>query len=723
MSDHSPQLNSTQFLKTLKRRKWLFGAITLLTFLAVLAGQAARVTVTEEIPTFRSTVSLLVTPPTPSTDEGTGDSLQTWFASEQLLRQLVLSEEVLSRVIKTSGSSLDWQQLRSMVSLAPASEGEEWGDLWHSFLIDLAVESDAPDEAQHLAQVLVQEFIAYTQELAAREVIASRQLLERMALANKKKIEDYQQKIVAWRKANDVWDIDQLIEAQGQRISELNGKREDKLQDLAHLNQEVKELEAYRDGTIETLPWDVVELDSNLNQLAAARGQEKVKLEKLRKLYTDQSAPVKEQMEAYQQANEAYEQERQALVSSLLRSRQAKVAQVQAVVLRIEDDMKALKNDKNLASSQVELEQLKSQLQSYQANYEDLTSQINDARVLEQRRRHLAAFTVVEKPLLGVQINNPDRMEDSPWETALASAMLAIATGLLCTLGLEHFFLGVRLRPQVEQALGLPVLGMLPRLSEADSRDWAARGFDPQRKNPEPRLPGSGVLVDQSPDSLAAERFRSLIVQLLRLEEPPRRILVGSCWPGEGKSLVCANLAAGLTRFGVGVSLVDGDLRRPNLTHAFGTEGEPGFRQYLAGEVPVEELTASISVEGVRFLPAGTGHQNAAELLAEKRPLANLLGDDPDRFLIIDSPPLSVCSDALLLSDQADGVLLVINSDHWDGQAEVEYVQELEDSGVKILGLILNGVHPSELSHGYLSRYQKYYSPKGSQAKKKQALK
>lgn len=720
MNNPSTTTELSSFLKTLKRRRWIFLGTTIVTICAILVGHLARPIPEAPIPIFKSASKLLVTPPTPSIDDGTGESLQTWFASEQLLRQLVLSEEVLTRVKKSTDFPGEWQELRSAVTLAPSAEGHEWGDLWQSFLIDLSVEAEQPELSQLLANALVREFINYTQELAAREVIASRQLLERMARVNKKKIEDFQQKIVEWRKQNDVWDIDQLIEAQGQRIAELNSKREDKLQKLAELRQEITELDAYQEGRKENLPWEVVSLDSNLNQLAQARALEHQKLQKLRKLYTDQNSQVVEQLEAYQNSHNAYLKERRVLVNSLRQSRQAKAAEVLAVVRRIEGDLRALKNDKNLANSQVELEQLKRQLQSYQNNYEDLANQINTARVTEQKRRHLAAFTIVEKPLPGI-LTNPPEGSQGQVQIVLASLLIGVIVGGVTTITVDHFFLGVRLRPQVEAMLGLPVLGMLPRLDESLANDWAARGFEPTKRGK--TKPGTGVLVHEEPNSLAAERFRSLIIQLMRLEEPPRRILVASCWPGEGKSLVCANLAAALTRFGVKVSLVDGDLRRPNLTHVFGVEGQPGFRQYLRDGVPAEELTVPVALKNVTFLPAGEGSENAAELLAEKRSLECLVGGDEDRFLLIDSPPLSVCSDSVLLSDETDGVLLVINSSHWDGQAEVEYVQSLEDHGIPILGLVLNGVHPSELSHGYLNRYQKYYTGPTKKTAEKPTLK
>jgi polysaccharide biosynthesis transport protein len=698
------------FVKLFKKRKLVFAAFFALTVIAVLVGRPSHQASDLALPpVYRSSVKLLVTPPSPSSEAGSGESLQTWFASEQLLRQLVLSEDLLSRVKESAELELEWEELKEMVTLAPASEGQEWGGLWQSFLIELTVTGNTPEQSKTISEVLVKEFISYTQELAAREVIASRKMLEFMALKNKNQIESAQQEIVSWRKKHDVWDIDQLLEAQGERIAELEEKREERGQKLAGLQQELTQLAAYQNGSTEALPWEVVEVSSQLNDLAAERESRKQELERLRKLYTEDNQLVQEQRGAYQESVATYNSERATLVESLIRNRQSKVAELQAVISRMDSEIGSLKNDKNLANSQVELENLKRDLQSYQSNYAELADRLNEARVQEERRRHLAAFTVVEKPIPGELVSVPG-IHNSSTQTMVIALVMGLVVASAGTFAVQQLSVGMRLKPRVEELLELPVLTMLPRLDEKDVSAWDTRSCKTKSRLPVSGEPSSAILAHSKPDSLFAEKFRTLIVSVLRQNADVKKLMVVSCWPSEGKSMVCANLAASLAKFRLHVTLIDGDLRRPNLTKIFGAEGEAGLRQYLSGEVPLQELTIPTGIEDVSFLPSGRGDKNAAELLADERSFDPLLEGSDNRFLLIDSPPLSVCSDPILLAKQVDGVLLVVDANQFDGDGEIEYVQTLEDHGIPVFGVVLNGVKDSELHYGYSSRYKNYYT-------------
>ena len=87
--------------------------------------------------------------------------------------------------------------------------------------------------------------------------------------------------------------------------------------------------------------------------------------------------------------------------------------------------------------------------------------------------------------------------------------------------------------------------------------------------------------------------------------------------------------------------------------------------------------------------------------------------------MVIDSSPLSVCSDSVQMADQVDGIILVIGAEQWEGEAEVEHVLNLEDQGVKVLGVVLNGVHERELHYGYKSYLSRYYETERKSPKKK----
>lgn len=677
------------YLRVFRRRKLLF----LFIFVSVAGSIFVGSWVKQEPgiappPSYLSTTEILVTPPAPGDVPDEAESLNTWFANEKLFKQLIVSEEVLSRVSKRVKGSTTLEDLQSSITVESPEQGDNLVNLWDSFLVKISVETMNSEESQKIAEVLVEEVIEYTQQLAAREVIASRKALEKMALSNKKAMEQAQRRIIEWRKQNDVWDIDQLVETQGARIAELEASREEQMQRLLEERKRLTELSSYQDGS-ESLPWEVVSLKSSeLSKHSEERSRLQAELDQLRKVFTDSNERVQDKLEEFREADNAYRNERRGLVDSLLRSQAAKVAEVEAKVRMIDKSLQQLKNDQSLADSQVELQQLQNDLENHKLNLQSLTDQINEAQVQEQRHRHLAAFTVVLKPAPGVPVSF-DIPETKELQTKFGAICMGLLAAVLVCYGAEFFAVGFRLRPKVEKTLGLPILGSLPRLGEQDA--------------------SKSSVVQESPGALVSERFRSIVVNLMRKEHKINRVLVSSCWAGEGKSFVSINLAAALARFDLKVTLLDGDLRRPRLSRDLERENEPGFRQFLKGELPLEELAVSTKVRNLSFLPAGTGSENSAELLAQLTSLSPLAGEEDGRFLVVDSPPLSVCSDTVQMSDQVDGVILVISSEHWQGDAELEHVLSLEDQGVKILGLVLNRVNEEELHYGYKNYLNRYY--------------
>lgn len=697
----APESDLRSYVRAFRRRKWLFFSVFFLVAVAIGAGSWVRSSPIEAPISYLSNTEILVTPPAPSEEPKEPESLNTWFASKELFSQLIMSEEVLERVRQSAKSPKGLEELRASITVAPSENSENLVNMWESFLVKVNVEGDSPEESQQIAQALVDEVIEYTQELAARDVIASRKALEKMALSSKKAAEESQRKLIEWRKQNDVWDIEQLVEAQGARIAELENRREEELQKVREESKKLAQIRSHVHPQSDSLPWEVVNLKSSeLGKLAETRTLKRSELEQLRKVYTDSNAIVQQKMLEVEEADSAYEGERQALVGSLLGEQQARLAEVEAKVRSIEENLARLKNDKSLADSQVELQQLQGELENHRLNLQNLLDQINETRVLEQRRRHLAAFTVVQKPLPGVSVEFPQHRKVETTHL-LTAFMFALALAAATVYGAETFSVGMRLKPQVEKVLGLPILGCLPKMpAQATSS-----GFS---------------VVHEAPDSFASERFRSIVVNLMRQEKKINKVLVTSCWPSEGKTFVSLNLAVALARFDLRVTLLDGDLRRPRLTEDFGRLGQAGFRQYLGEEqLPLEELSVSTDLSKLCFLPAGTGSENSTELLSGRRSLEALAGTDESRFLVIDSSPLSVCSDSILMSEEVDGVVLVIGADQWDGDAELEQVLRLEDQGVKILGVVLNGVKEQELLYGSKDSLARYYQSPAKPTKSK----
>ena len=691
--DNTQDFTLTSYFRTMQQHKVIF--LILLVAIAIFCFFTADVRhkVVRNPIVFKSRFTLLITPPPEKRYEKDGrkSELESWFASEDLLKQLILSEDVLSRTLKAGGTEQDWRAFRNRIAFLPASNEKIAGD--KSFLITTEVTGGSAEEAQALATALSQEIILYTQDMAAREKTAKRKQLELMAVERKASIEKAQQDLLSWRKTNDVWDMGQLTLAHSEEIQKLEAQKAEVSKQVARLDSELVAIDqsAQRGlAPVDATPEERQELSS----LLARRADVQKKLSEARKVFTESSSKVQE----LKSELEAVERSVSGVAGSLSQIARSKVSGERSRYLNqisaIDSKLQTLKQDKELAKAQVELQKLEYELSISQKNYSEILDKIDEVKVEEQAKRNEASFTLVESASDGTRQGG---VSGGGFDTRKALGLLAFSfvVSFGGTVAFGSLSKTYSLRRQVE-VLGLPVLGVIPKVG----KDFDHNAFEAH------------------PNSTMAAQFRKLIVNLVRGDEKIKRILVTSCWPSEGKSFVSANLAAALTRFELKVSLIDADMRKPFLTTFFQKSKEMGLRQVLQGECPLDELFQGTPTSNLQFLPAGRGSLDPTELLHRTLDLERLT-ERENNFVVVDTAPLSVCSDAVQLSDKVDGVVLVVSSKFWTGRAELEYLLDLEERGVKVLGLILNGVRDSELTyhHYYKQVYGSYYSRSTSETK------
>ncbi len=205
------------------------------------------------------------------------------------------------------------------------------------------------------------------------------------------------------------------------------------------------------------------------------------------------------------------------------------------------------------------------------------------------------------------------------------------------------------------------------------------------------------------------EEFRTLRSRLYQAREkqPLAKLLVTSALPKEGKSFTSANLAQVIARqHGRRVLLIDADLRNPQLHNLLGAEPGPGLSEYLQSAADELSIIQRGPMENLFLIPAGRNQGNPAELVSNGR-MKFLLSRLEAMFdwIIIDSPPAVLVSDAALLANYCDGVLLVVRSNNTPVDAARKAVQEFRDRN--LVGVVLNGMAPG------LSPYSQYYYPYG----------
>jgi succinoglycan biosynthesis transport protein ExoP len=354
----------------------------------------------------------------------------------------------------------------------------------------------------------------------------------------------------------------------------------------------------------------------------------------------------------------------------------------------------ALETQKSEALSQnrkgIEYGVLQREVESNRQIYDSLMQRTKETGITsENRASNVRVVDTAEVPRTPI---SPNVQRD---------VTVSFGVSLIFALGIAFLFeqLDNRIRtPQELKAqLALPFLGMVPAVRNKDA-------------SPNPLMSSTPIPANFS------EAFKTIRTNVLfsSAEEGLRSIVVTSAGPGEGKSIVAANLAIALAQAGQRVLLVDADMRRPRVHEIFGNNQEPGLSNLLTGNAKSGEAIRKSIVPGLWLMASGHIPPNPAELLGSRRYLDLMSSLDAHfDWVVLDTPPVLVVADSSIVANHSSGVVFVVASDKTNRHAAREAVEQLEGSNAHIVGTILNRVdlvkHPYYYSAYYRKEYSKYY--------------
>jgi capsular exopolysaccharide synthesis family protein len=217
------------------------------------------------------------------------------------------------------------------------------------------------------------------------------------------------------------------------------------------------------------------------------------------------------------------------------------------------------------------------------------------------------------------------------------------------------------------------------------------------RRQPEERIGkyvSASLVTLLDPNSAAAGAYHVLGSNLhYSLTDMPSKIIVlTSPGPGEGKSAVCANLGVVLAEAENSVLIVDCDLRKPAVHGVFGLRNLHGLENVLSGDRNPDEVRQEM-IPGLRIVTSGPIPPYPAELLASRR-FKEFLRQASKEFdyVLLNSPPMSVIPDSLVLTAQGDGVLVVLDARKTRKEALRRAVRSLEGVHANVLGTVMGNV-------------------------------
>ena len=273
------------------------------------------------------------------------------------------------------------------------------------------------------------------------------------------------------------------------------------------------------------------------------------------------------------------------------------------------------------------------------------------------------------------------------------AAMAGLLLGALLAFGFEYLDDTVKRPEDIEKKLGLPVLGAIPQL----------------------KAPMTPLRALEDVRSAFAESYRSLrtALQFSTDHGVPRSLLVTSPVPGEGKSTTALVLAQMYAQLGKRVLVIDCDLRNPSLHRQFGVENSQGLSNYLAGASKPTDMIQPTQTPGLLFMPTGPLPPNPAELLMGPK-MVSLLSTASEKFdlVILDGPPVMGLADAPILSNMAQGTLIVVQAGNTRIGLAKNAIKRLHAARGRLVGGLLTHFHAQHTGDGY--SYGNYYYSYGS---------
>ncbi len=656
------------------RRRWSIAAITLTAIvLALLMTRLAT-------PMYRGSVLLQIEHAAAGqvdpTAPANADSQSAFYGTQyELLRSRTLARRVIDQLALRATPRPVLAELAAGVGSRWTGRPPEPTDLEtlllenltvtpvkDSHLVRIAFDSPVPDEAAAVANALAAGFVSATRERGDQARADARAALAQQARQVQADLAAAEQRLAAATSAAPGIDPEAQVQLLMTRLSELS--REQAAVEAARIAAQAHHQQLARDGparSAEVLANPLIQTLKERQAELSARYQEKLQV------YKPDYPKMKQLRQQLDVIEHQIEQESAGIGDAARAAYETKVSEETRLAAHID----ALKSEILI-------------VQTSAARYQELQRAVDT-----QRERHtglLERLKAIEAnpgsapgTIAIVDAAQPPRTPIAPllWHNLAIAVAIGLCGGIAFAVVSEALDDTLKTSADTERGVGAPVLSRIP---------WMAAGHQ------DPHGAALIWLPLRDPRGAVAAAYRSLCTALNRAGDggPPRVIHFCSAAAGEGKTSCAGATAITFARTGNKVLLIDCDLRRPSLHHAFNLPNSRGLANCLSEDADPAAVAQATAVAGLFVISSGPRPPQSAALLGTAR-MTDLIRDAVRRFdqVILDGPPVAGRADALILAGLAQATLMVVAASTTRAATLTGSLRRLRGANANILGAIL----------------------------------
>jgi capsular exopolysaccharide synthesis family protein len=590
-------------------------------------------------------------------------------------------------------------------------------------LVDIAYVAPTPRLAQKVAEAVADSYMRQNVENKLDAVRQASEFLTRQIATVKNEIDASQDEL---NKYGETKDIISTADASNVTMVKLNQLNADFTSAQNDLIQKTSAYEAVLHGSPDAIAGTDGLVGALNSELATEEREYASKLSVYRAENPDMVALKtkidKTRLSRQNALMQAYSQRREAARSEMLAAENRQASMAAAYEQQKREAMKFNANATTWTD-------LRGQIEGKRTLLDQLTKRLNETEVTSRLRGSNTSNVhwVDHAPLPGARFNLTMKRN-------LQSAFpLGIILGLAAIFFLEYMDRSIKTTEELERVTRFASLGVIPSASSVNRSDYGYQYSYGRKGEPKlravgedgtPETPEVELIPFRESRSPIAEAYRAFRTSLLLASaNSPKVIVITSTFAREGKTTTSVNLATVLAQMGKPVILIDADLRRPRLQKVFREKMNLGLVNYLAANIPIEDVIQATEVPNLSVILSGPTPPNPSELLASDR-MKHLIQEMRGRYayVIFDSPPVMAVTDAIVLAANADGVVLTVHGGQTPRDLVQRAAERLRQSNILVLGALLNNLDLQQYGYTFKKSYYDYYTSEeaeGQTAKRK----